>query len=146
MAAPTRLTGSRRGVSRRAMYARVLLTAAVYFATAKLGLSLAVISPQVTVVWPPTGIALAVLVLWGLPMWPGIALGASLANATTSAPLATACGIAAGNTLEAVAGALLLRRLGVHPSLDRLRDVLALVVTALLTTTVSASIGVTSLV
>jgi PAS domain S-box-containing protein len=128
------------------MYARVLLTAAVYFATAKLGLSLAVISPQVTVVWPPTGIALAVLVLWGLRMWPGVALGALLANLTTSAPLTAACGIAAGNTLEAIVGAILLRRLDVHTALDRLRDVLALVVTALLTTTVSATIGVTSLV
>src|SRR5215471_13551671 len=90
---------------------QVALLAAVYFGAAKLGLSKAFVAEQVTAVWPPTGIALAALLLFGYRAWPGITLGAFVANATTTAPLATALGISLGNTLEALAGAWLLRRL-----------------------------------
>jgi integral membrane sensor domain MASE1 len=62
----------------------VLATAAVYFAAAKLGLSLAFVAEQVTVVWPPTGIALAALLLIGPNVWPGVALGAFAAIRPTS--------------------------------------------------------------
>jgi PAS domain S-box-containing protein len=124
----------------------MLATAAVYFGAAKLGLSMAFAAPQVTAVWPPTGIALAAVLLVGPRIWPGIALGALLANATANEPLWTACVIATGNTLEALTGAWLLRRVGFRPSLERSFDVLALVVLAALgSTTVSATIGVTSL-
>jgi integral membrane sensor domain MASE1 len=79
-------------------------TAGVYFAGATAGLALASLVPQVTLIWPPTGIALADVLLFGLPVWPAIALGAFLANVTTQEPVLTAAGIALGNTLEAVAG------------------------------------------
>jgi signal transduction histidine kinase/integral membrane sensor domain MASE1/CheY-like chemotaxis protein len=119
--------------------------AAVYFAAAKLGLELAFVAPQVTVVWPPTGIALAAVLLLGRRVWPGVWIGALVANATVS-PLAVAAGIATGNTLEAVVGAGLLRRWRVRPSLDRIRFVLMLLGGgALLSTTLSATIGVITL-
>src|SRR5919206_1717462 len=76
--------------------------AAVYFAAAKAGLLLATVGTQVTLVWPPTGLALAALLLGGPRLWPGVALGATLVNASTGVPVATACGMGAGNTLEAV--------------------------------------------
>ena len=124
----------------------VVCTAAIYFVAATLGLRLAFVAEQVTLVWPPTGISLAALLVFGSRAWPGIALGAFLANATHHEPLGTACGIAAGNTLEAVAGAWLLRRVGFDSRLERLKDVLALVVLAALgSTLVSATVGVTSL-
>ncbi|TMA63163.1 MAG: PAS domain S-box protein, partial [Deltaproteobacteria bacterium] len=124
----------------------VVCTAAIYFVAATLGLRLAFVAEQVTLVWPPTGISLAALLVFGSRAWPGIALGAFLANATHHEPLGTACGIAAGNTLEAVAGAWLLRRVGFDRRLERLKDVLALVVLAALgSTLVSATVGVTSL-
>jgi integral membrane sensor domain MASE1 len=123
-----------------------LLLALVYFASAKLGLELAFSTPSVTAVWPPTGIALAALVLWGRGLWPGVLLGAFLANVTTDVPVYTAAGIAVGNTLEALVGASLLARFGFRPKLLRLRDIFALVVlAALLSTAVSATIGVASL-
>ena len=126
--------------------AAALATAVVYFAAAKLGLSLAFAAQQVTTVWPPTGIALAAVLLLGPHVWPGIALGALLANLTANEPVWTACGIAAGNTLEALTGAWLLRRVGFLTSLERAEDVLALVVLAGLgSTTVSATIGVLNL-
>jgi PAS domain S-box-containing protein len=125
----------------------VAVLGALYFAAAMLGLSLASSAEQVTLVWPPTGIALAAVLLFGPRVWPGIALGAFLANALAHEPLPVAAGIAAGNTLEALAGAWLLRRLvGFRPSLERARDVLGLIVlAATVSTAVSATVGVTSL-
>jgi integral membrane sensor domain MASE1/anti-sigma regulatory factor (Ser/Thr protein kinase) len=123
-----------------------LILALVYFASAKLGLTLAFSNESVTAVWPPTGIALAALVLVGRGLWPGVLLGAFLANVTTDVPIYTAAGIAAGNTLEASVGAWLLDRFGFRPSLLRLRDIFALVVLAgVISTAVSATIGIASL-
>src|SRR5579872_2687517 len=78
-----------------------LVLAAIYFATAKLGLQLASVAEQVTVVWPPTGIALAAVLLFGDRILPGIAFGAFLANITSHEPIVAALGISMGNTLEA---------------------------------------------
>src|SRR5688572_17452432 len=123
------------------------LLAAVYFGAAKLGLTMAFVSEQVTAVWPPTGIALAAVILLGYRVWPGITLGAFLANVTAAAPLDAAVGIALGNTLEALAGAWALRCLvKFDPALERAQDVLGLVVLAAgLSTMISATIGVASL-
>jgi integral membrane sensor domain MASE1/anti-sigma regulatory factor (Ser/Thr protein kinase) len=123
-----------------------LVLAGVYFASAKLGLTLAFSNESVTAVWPPTGIALAALVLWGRSLWPGVLVGAFAANVTTDVPVYTAAGIAVGNTLEAVVGAWLLERFGFRPRLVRLRDIFALVVLgAVISTAISATIGVASL-
>jgi two-component system cell cycle sensor histidine kinase/response regulator CckA len=126
---------------------RIALLAAVYFATAKLGLLAAVAQPVVSSAWPPAGVALAALLLFSVRLWPGVALGAFLLNASAGVSVAGAAGIAAGNTLEAVAGALLLTRVArFRPSLERIRDVLALILlAAVASTAVSATIGVLSL-
>jgi len=128
--------------------AKLAVIAGSYYVSARIGLDLAFATGSVTAIWPPTGIALAALVLWGSSMWPGVALGAFLANAWTGVPLVTVLGITCGNTLEAVVGAHLLRRVaGFRPSLERVRDVLALVVLAAVASTViAATIGVASLV
>ena len=113
---------------------------------AKLGIELSVARGVITPVWAPTGIALAALVLFGVRLWPAVALGAFVANATSGASLAEAAAISVGNTLEAVVGALLLLHVGFRPALDRVRDVLALIgLAALASTTVSATNGVTTL-
>ncbi len=125
------------------------LLTAVYIGAAKLGLSLAPNDvKQVTAVWPPAGIALAAVVLLGYRVWPAIALGAFVANITTSNELiSTACAIAAGNTLEALAGAWLLQTVArFDASLSRMTDALALIVLgAGVSTALAATIGVTSL-
>ena len=125
----------------------LLLTTIAYFASAKAGLYLAYVAQQVSAVWPPTGLALAAVLLLGYRVWPAIAVGAFWVNVITNEPIGTALAIAAGNTLEAIAGAWLLRRLpGFTPSLDRLRDVFGLIVLgALASTAISATIGVASL-
>src|SRR5216117_2454428 len=131
-----------------AVYAgKIAAIAAAYFGAAKLGLLAAVAQKVVSSAWPPSGVALAALLLFGLRYWPGIAMGAFLLNWTASVPVAGAAGIALGNTLEAVGAVWLLRRVAdFRPSLERLRDVLALVtLAALVSTTVSATIGIASL-
>src|SRR5437660_6705696 len=120
---------------------RLAILCAVYFGAAKAGLAFAFANQSVTSIWPPTGIALAAVLIWGYRMWPAIAVGAFLANITTAGPVGSVLAIATGNTLEAVVGAFLLTRVaGFRPSLDRVRDVASLVVVAgLLSTAVSAT-------
>ena len=118
-----------------------------YVVAAKLGFRFAFVAEQITTVWAPTGIALAALLLWGRSLWPAIWVGALVANASTGAPLWTAPCVATGNTLEALAAVWILqRRPGFDPTLHRLRDALAfIVVAAVMSTAISATIGVTTL-
>lgn len=124
-----------------------LFLAIVYFAAAELGLSLASLHSNVTPVWPPAGIAIASLLIFGLQIWPGIFLGALAANWLTDIPEAAALGIAVGNTLQAlVAYWLLLRIVRWQRSLDSIGEVLSFVVCAgVLAPLVSATIGSLSL-
>jgi PAS domain S-box-containing protein len=135
---------SRGGV---APYLVLVTVAAVYFGAARLGLSLAFLHASVSPVWPPTGIAIAAVLWLGYRVSPSILLGAFLANLATGEPLATAAGIAFGNTLEALSAAFLLHRLvGHHSPFYRGRDVLKFVLIAvLISPTVSATIGSASL-
>jgi PAS domain S-box-containing protein len=125
---------------------RAIAVFLVYLGAAKIGLRLSVAEGLVTPVWAPTGIALASLVLFGRRFWPVIFLAAFVANATTGASVAVAAMIAVGNTLEAVVGSELLRRVSFRPQLERVRDVLALIgLGAVVSTTISATNGVTTL-
>jgi integral membrane sensor domain MASE1 len=118
----------------------------LYGATAMFGLFLDAVSGVAVTVWLPTGIALVALVLYGLRLWPGIAVAAFFVSLWSGAPVLAAGGIALGNTLEAVLGAVLLTRVvRFHPALDRLQDVLGLVVLAAgVSTLVGAIIAVSS--
>jgi len=89
---------------------RVVLLAAVYFVVAKAALLLAIPPGYATAVWPPSGIALAGLLLSGARLWPGVWLGAALTNLTIQGSPLLAVLIGTGNTLEAVAAAALVRR------------------------------------
>ncbi|MFD1148919.1 MASE1 domain-containing protein [Saccharothrix hoggarensis] len=121
--------------------AHLLVVAACYYVGARLGLLQALVNDQVTPLWPPTGVAVLALVLGGLRMWPGIAVGAFVVNATLG-ELGTTVLIGAGNTLAPVAAYLLLRRVGFRAELDRTRDALALVfVGAFAGMAVSATVG-----
>lgn len=128
-------------------FVKLTILFVTYFLTARLGLSLDAVSGFATLVWPPTGIALAALILYGYRLWPGIALAAFLVNVVVGAPLLAAAGIAFGNTLEALLGAYLLKQfIGFQPVLTRLKDVVGLVIFSFLSAMVAATIGVASLV
>ncbi|HEU4509851.1 MAG TPA: MASE1 domain-containing protein [Pyrinomonadaceae bacterium] len=124
-----------------------LIIAVVYFAAARLGLSLASLHTNVTPVWPPTGIAIASLLIFGRRVWPGVFIGALAVNLLTNIPIGSTIGIATGNTLEAVVAHWLLRRNPAwRKSLDSVGDVMQFVVYgAVLAPLVSATIGSLSL-
>jgi signal transduction histidine kinase len=133
-------------VPRGRRLAAILVLAAVYTATARLGLALDAVAGFATLVWPPTGIALAALLRVGRWTWPGIALGAFAVNLWVGGSPAVAAGIAAGNTLEALVAAEGLRLAGFDPRLQRPVDVLKLAaIGALGSTLLSATLGVGSL-
>jgi signal transduction histidine kinase len=121
----------------------IALVATGYVAAARFGLALDAVSGFAAIVWPASGIALAALILGGNRLWPAVAIGAFATNYGVGAPLATAVGIAIGNTSAALAGAYMLRRVrGFDTSLERIRDVLALILLAAFASTiVSATVG-----
>src|SRR6266849_2873215 len=121
--------------------------AAVYYVGAKLGLRFAYINSSVTTIWPPAGIALAAFVLLGYGVWPAILAGAFFANVTTTGAVFPSVGIAVGNTIEGLLAAYLVNRFARGGRVfDRVRDIIRFtLLAALVSTTVAASIGVTSL-
>ena len=118
---------------------------AVYWLAAKLGLQLAYLHGSVAALWPPVGVGMAVLILYGLSLWPGIVLG-DLAVADFSQPAGTVLGQTIGNTLEVLIAAVLFYRLAEgRTGFGRVRDVAALVAAAAAGTAVSAVFGAASL-
>jgi integral membrane sensor domain MASE1 len=91
------------------------ILAIVYVIAGKLGLMLASLHASASPVWPPAGIALAALLLFGYRVWGAIFIGAFLVNVTTAGNAATSFAIAVGNTLEALVGAWLVNRFGAAP-------------------------------
>ena len=134
----------RRGIS----YAGGLVAIGViYFALAKGGLALASIHPSATPIWPPTGVALAAVLVWGYRTWPAIFTAAVIANATTAGSVATAIAIATGNSLEAVVGAYLINRWSSGCNTFSTPNSVAkfALICFVIATPISASIGLTSL-
>ena len=130
----------------RALYLVVLFIA--YYGAARLGLWLAVVNESASAVWPPTGIALAAVLLYGRGMWPAIALGAFLANLDTSQSIGVSLVIAAGNTVEAIVGGALVERwAGGAGTLWRVSGVFRFVsAVSVLPPLISATTGATALV
>ncbi|HUW28475.1 MAG TPA: EAL domain-containing protein [Sulfuriferula sp.] len=127
--------------------AALLGLAAAYIVAARFGLWLAAfMHDSVSAIWPASGLALAVLVLFGRRLWPGVLLGAFIAN-WMDLDWHTALTIGAGNTLEAVTALWLLNRFdNFHSSLERVRDVIKLVLFAApIASLASALVGVAAL-
>jgi len=134
-------------VTRMPRIVSIFLTLIVYFLVGKASLRLALVHPSATAVWIPTGATLAAFVLLGYRIWPGVFLGAFLVNLTTAGSVATSIGIAAGNTLEGIAGAYLVNRFARgSKAFDRTQDIFKFALFAgMISTAVSATVGVTSL-
>src|SRR6266513_73768 len=118
----------------------------VYFIAGKLGLMLASLHASASPVWPPAGIALAALLVFGYRVWPAIFVGAFLVNVTTAGNVATSLAVASGNTLEAMCGAWLVNRFaGGTTVFNRPQGVFKFALAAVVSTIISAAFGVTSL-
>jgi len=126
---------------------RLVVVAFVYWLAARASLSLALVHGQVTPIWPPTGIALVAVLIFGRSTAIGIFVGALAVNLPIGPTPISAVLIAAGNTLAPVAAAELLNRIGFRRELDRLRDAAAIIVlAALVAMTLSATVGTSVLV
>ena len=93
-----------------------LALALAYFITGRLGLMLPAFGSNITLLWLPTGLAVAALLRWGFGCWPGVALGSVAVNFATGISLPVALAIAVGNTLGPLLAAWTLRRIGFHPA------------------------------
>jgi len=130
----------RPGVSTRV--ARWLLVALGYYLTARLGLMIPYVGTHVSLVWLPTGVAIAALLRWGPGMAPAVFLAAVAANLSVGAAPWVALAIGVGNTLGPWAATRLLARWRFQLLLGRRRDVAIFLAAALAGMLLSASNGV----
>jgi signal transduction histidine kinase len=130
--------------------AAILLLALAYYGAAKLAQSVRY-TASVSAVWPPAGLGIAALYLWGLRLWPGIfiaelAVNAELLVGDHGLPFWSVVGQQAGNMLEIVVGAILLRRLiGPNAALDRAEQIIGMLVALVTATGISAVCGTASM-
>jgi len=124
-----------------------LAVTCAYILAGKLSLRLASVHPSASPFWPPTGIAIATLLILGRRFWPAILLGAFIVNLTTAGSWVTSAGIALGNTLEALLAAFLVTRFANGRRVfEQTWDILRFALYAgLLSTAVAATLGVSSL-
>jgi diguanylate cyclase (GGDEF)-like protein len=142
-AAPVALRDSIAPLRRAPYVGQLILVAGAYFAAAKLSLLFAIPPGYATAVWPPSGIAVAAMLLLGNRIWPGVWAGVAFVNALVDASVITAALIACGNTLEALAGAALIRRhVGGLYEFDSGEDVVRFVAIAAACSLAAATIGV----
>jgi len=106
----------------RRLALQVTALALAYWLCGRAGPAVSQLGTDVTLVWPPAGIALAALLRWGMGVWPGIAIGALLAVSGDTQPAWLTVMLATGCTLAPALAAAVLRREGLHCDLDRRRD------------------------
>ena len=128
----------------------MLLLAAAYYGAAKVGQTLRY-TASVAGIWPPAGLGIAALYLWGLRWWPGILLGEIVVNGQlllddSTFPVGSLLGQQTGNMAEIIVGALLLRRLvGSEAAMDRVEQVGGMLVALGTATAISATAGTVSM-
>ncbi|MGD9834939.1 MAG: MASE1 domain-containing protein, partial [Piscinibacter sp.] len=120
-----------------------LVLCAAYYATGLLGLAAPQLGEQVSLIWPPAGLAFAAMLRLGPRLWPAVALGALLVALSTGLPLWTATLLALGNSAGPALAADALRRHGLHPALDRRHDLRLLGLGAVAGTLITALNGTT---
>jgi signal transduction histidine kinase len=129
----------------------VVLLAAAYYGAAKVGQTLRY-TASVSAIWPPAGLGIAALYLWGLRWWPGVLLGEIVVNGELflsdgAMPIGSLLGQQTGNMAELIVGALLLRRLiGPNAAMDRIEQVGGMLVALGVATAISATAGTVSMV
>ena len=129
----------------------LVLLAAAYYAAAKVGQTLRFTVP-VSAIWPPAGLGIAALYLWGMRWWPGVVLGEIVVNGElllddSTFPIGSLLGQQTGNMAEVIVGALLLRRLiGPNAAMDRVEHVGGILVAVGFVTAISATAATVSMV
>ena len=128
----------------------ILLLAAAYYGAAKVGQTLRY-TASVAAIWPPAGLGIAALYLWGLRWWPGVLLGEIAVNGQlllddSTFPIGSLLGQQTGNMAEIIVGAVLLRRLiGPNAAMDRVEQVGGMLIALGVATAISATVGTVSM-
>jgi PAS domain S-box-containing protein len=133
----------------RSHLVRIAGVTALYFFGGIIGKESSFMAGNVALVWPPAGIALAAIVLFGYGFWPWVALGAVLFSLMDGRPFGFfTLGTAIGNSIGAIICAFLLERLvKFHRNMNRVKDVAGFVcLGCLLGTTVNATFNVVGLI
>ena len=123
-------------------YTTSLWLTGAYFLTGWLGLMMPAVGTAVTLLWLPTGIAVAVLYRSGYRHWPAVTIGAILVNLVFGQSLALAVGISIGNTLGPMLSVWLLQQLRFDARFERNRDIAILAAAGHAGMAISASGGV----
>src|SRR5215212_4877550 len=129
----------------------VVVLAAAYYGAARIGQTLRY-DASVSAIWPPAGLGIAALYLWGPRWWPGVLLGELVVNGALllgdgAFPIGSLLGRQAGNMAEIIVGALLLRRLiGPNAAADRVEQVGGMFVALGVAAAISATAGTLSMV
>ncbi len=135
----------------------ILIVTLLYFITGRLGLLLSTDNGHATLIWPPSGIALAAVLIFGFRIWPAIFLGAFATNMAAGSDYMSFLEfdrlqpqnllIAIGNTSQALITVWLLKRFNCYEtSLTRLTDILKFyLIAGPVGCLVAASVGATSL-
>lgn len=126
-------------------FLKIILLAIIIFLAARLGLEASIIYDNVSLIWPATGISIAIILLKGKQLWPGITIGAFLATASTGAGWGFALGSGIANTVEALFANYWVQSWQISYQLNRIYDVLKLLLIIMIITPATASlIGATS--
>jgi len=126
---------------------QLAVVALAYWFAARASLGLALVHGQVTPIWPPTGIALVAMLIFGRRVWPAVFLAALAVNLPIGPSPLGATVIAVGNTLAPLTAAAFLGLTGFRIELDRLRDAASIIILgALVAMTISATTGTAVLV
>lgn len=128
------------------IFALNIFFTAIYFLVSIASLKFATINSSVTPIWPSTGLAISILILFGRRYILSIFTGALLANALTSPVFMNALTIAGGNSLEAIFGYLIYDKLKNYKNrFEYLTDLITIGTASFLAPVISATVGVLSL-
>lgn len=119
--------------------------ALVYFLIAVIALEFAVVEGNATLIWPSSGLALAILVCCGRMWAAGVFLGAFMAAVYAGNEPVIWFLTALGNTLEPLAGIYLLRYLPFSRNIYHIHDYFSLIIAGTAGAVVSALLGGLSL-
>lgn len=129
--------------------ARILAIFLLFFVTAQIGLSLNSVESYISLIWAPSGIALAAFILYSNRVWPSVFAAAFLVSMLRGCPFLIAAAMATGTTIAPAIGAQYIRKYAVyqaeHPEAPQLRDTFSIMFAAVLLPFISATIGALSL-
>ena len=130
---------------RRIVFLEILFVGVSYFLAGILGLQIASVGSHISLIWAPTGIAIAGLLRFGTITGIGIWIASCLVNYLIGSSILLSLVIACGNTLGPLAAVYFLKELKFRVSFERRKDLLLYVVIVTIAMAINASVGSISL-